>query len=54
MPAASCHAQYSRRLYRLGCEQTALSNYTDDLNSRAVEKPAKGIYIINGKKVLVK
>ena len=25
-----------------------------DLNGRAVEKPAKGIYIINGKKVLIK
>ena len=25
MPAASCQAKYSRRLYRLGCEKTALS-----------------------------
>ena len=25
-----------------------------DLNGRAVENPAKGIYIINGKKVIIK
>ena len=25
-----------------------------DLNGRAVENPAKGIYIINGKKVVIK
>ncbi len=54
MPAASCQAQYSRRLYRLGCEQTALSKHKDDLQGRVVENPASGIYIIDGKKVLVK
>ena len=55
MPAASCQAKYSRRLYRLGCEQTALSKQKDDLQGRKITEITKpGFYIVDGEKVFVK
>ena len=38
----------------MGCEQTALSKQKDDLQGRRVITPTKGVYIIDGKKVVIK
>ena len=56
MPAAVSREKHSCKLCLAGREKAALSNVKTmyDLQGRKVEKPTKGIYIINGKKTFIK
>ena len=55
MPAASCQAQYSRRLYPLGLRLGGIVKaYNTIYRAEKLKTQAPGIYIVGGKKVLVK
>ena len=55
-PVPPDHEQYIRQaILRYGwTEPVEFNAYVDDLQGRRVAQPAKGLYIVNGKKVVIK